>query len=90
MEELVETTLVRSFVACQFQWIVLMLLGQRFLLCSWVAMSYGRLKLDVVVEGDSFSAIQWGSGKLMYPWWLMDWVEEIQHISIFNPVELQF
>ena len=42
------------------------------------------LKLDdyfSLIEGDSFSAIQWGSGKTMYPWRLTDWVEEVLDIS---------
>ena len=30
--------------------------------------------------GDSFLAIQWGSGKAIHPWRLGDWVEEVQDI----------
>ena len=30
-----------------------------------------------ITEGDSFSAIQWGSGKIPYPWRLANWVEEV-------------
>ena len=33
-----------------------------------------------ILEGDSFSAIQWGSGKASHPWRLADWVEEVQGI----------
>lgn len=36
---------------------------------------------NAIVEGDTFSAIQWGSGKLKCPWRLVDWVEEIHHIT---------
>eukprot|EP00268_Persea_americana_P068557 TRINITY_DN9561_c0_g1_i1.p2 TRINITY_DN9561_c0_g1~~TRINITY_DN9561_c0_g1_i1.p2 ORF type:complete len:160 (-),score=26.36 TRINITY_DN9561_c0_g1_i1:1098-1577(-) len=42
------------------------------------------LKLDgfaAIFEGDSFSALQWGSRKISYPWRLAYWVEEVQHIS---------
>ena len=42
------------------------------------------LKLDgyfSIIEGDSFSAIQWGLGKTMYPWRLAEWVEEVLDIS---------
>ena len=34
-----------------------------------------------ILEGDSFSAIQWCSGSSSYPWRLVDWVEEVQDIS---------
>lgn len=37
---------------------------------------------STIKEGDSFSAIQWGSGCTIYPWRLADWVEEICHIAI--------
>lgn len=33
--------------------------------------------LVAIIEGDSFSAIQWGSRKTSYPWRLSDWVEEV-------------
>lgn len=36
---------------------------------------------NAIIEGGSFSAIQWGSGAAKCPWWLADWVEEIKHIS---------
>lgn len=39
MVDLLETTLVKLFAACQDWWIVLMLMGQRFSLCLWVAVS---------------------------------------------------
>lgn len=35
----------------------------------------------LLIERDSFSAIQWGSGKASYPWRLADWAEEVQYIS---------
>ena len=31
------------------------------------------------IEGDSFSAIQWGLGKSSHPW-IADWVEEVHDI----------
>lgn len=34
-----------------------------------------------MVEGDSFSAVQWGSGKSKYQWRLLEWVEEVYQIS---------
>ena len=34
-----------------------------------------------ILEGDSFSAIQWGLGKAIHPWRIADWVEEVQDIS---------
>lgn len=34
-----------------------------------------------IIEGGSFSAIQWGSVKSPYPWRLVDLVEEVQDIS---------
>lgn len=37
--------------------------------------------INAIVEGDSFSAIQRGSENSTWPWRLMDWVEEIHHIS---------
>lgn len=36
---------------------------------------------NAIVAGDSFSAIQWGSGRSKWPWRLADWVEEIHYIS---------
>ena len=30
-----------------------------------------------IIEGDSFSTIQWASGKAVYPWRIADWVEEV-------------
>lgn len=35
---------------------------------------------NAIIEGDSFSAIQWGLGNLSYPWHLVDWMEEVQDI----------
>lgn len=32
---------------------------------------------NVIIEGDSFSAIQWGSRKATASWRLVDWVEEV-------------
>ena len=37
--------------------------------------------LNPILEGDSFSSIQWGSGRAIHPWRLEDWVEEVQDIS---------
>ena len=37
--------------------------------------------LNPILERDSFSSIQWGSGKAIHPWRLADWVEEVQDIS---------
>ena len=37
--------------------------------------------LNPILEGDSFSSIQWGSGKATHPWGLADLVEEVQDIS---------
>ena len=34
-----------------------------------------------IIEGDSFSTIQWASGKASYPWRIADWVEEVQDIA---------
>ena len=34
-----------------------------------------------IMEGDSFSTIQWAFGKAIYPWRITDWVEEVQDIS---------
>ena len=34
----------------------------------------------VIIEGDSFSAIQWSLGNCSYPWRLADAVEEVQEI----------
>ena len=34
-----------------------------------------------LIEGDFFSAIEWGSGKTMYPWSLADWVEKVLNIT---------
>eukprot|EP00268_Persea_americana_P031770 TRINITY_DN3105_c0_g1_i5.p1 TRINITY_DN3105_c0_g1~~TRINITY_DN3105_c0_g1_i5.p1 ORF type:complete len:110 (-),score=14.17 TRINITY_DN3105_c0_g1_i5:303-632(-) len=34
-----------------------------------------------IIEGDSFSTIQWTSGKAIYPWRIADWVEEVQDFS---------
>ena len=30
---------------------------------------------NAIIEGDSFLAIQWGSGRASHPWRLADWVE---------------
>lgn len=41
-------------------------------------------KLDgynAIRERDSFSSIQWGSGKSRCPWKLADWAEEVHSIS---------
>lgn len=35
---------------------------------------------SAVIEGDSFSVIQWGSRKTYDPWRLNDWLEEVQDI----------
>lgn len=32
---------------------------------------------NVIIEGDSFSAIQWGSRKATASWRLVDWVKEV-------------
>lgn len=51
------------------------------------ALSIGCRKLlklnaySAIIEGNSFSAIQWGSGKASHPWGLANWVEEVQAIS---------
>ena len=37
--------------------------------------------LVAIIEGDSFSVIQWGSRKTSYPWRLADWMEEVKDIS---------
>lgn len=37
-----------------------------------------------IIEGNSFSAIQWGSGKSIYLCRVAGWVEEIQHISALS------
>lgn len=45
---------------------------------------HGMCKLEgynVMIEGDSFSAIQWGSGKSRCPWRVADCVVEIHQIS---------
>ena len=34
-----------------------------------------------IIEGDSFSTIQWGFGKSSHPWILADLVEEVQDVS---------
>lgn len=36
---------------------------------------------NAIVEVDSFSAIQWGSGKSKCPWRFEDWVEEVHFLS---------
>lgn len=36
---------------------------------------------NALIEGGSFSAIQWGSGNADYPWTMADRVEEIQYVS---------
>lgn len=36
---------------------------------------------NAIIEGDSFSAIQWGFGRSSYPWLLADLVKEIIDIS---------
>ena len=36
--------------------------------------------INVVFEGDSYSAIQWGSIEASIPWRLLDWVEEVKDI----------
>lgn len=37
--------------------------------------------LLAIIEGDSFSAIQWGLRKTSYPWKLADWVKAAHDIS---------
>ena len=37
--------------------------------------------INAVIERDSYSAIQWGSGEASIPWRLLDWVEKVQDIS---------
>lgn len=37
--------------------------------------------INVVIEGGSYSAIQWGSGEASISWRLLDCVEEMQDIS---------
>ena len=37
--------------------------------------------INTIIEGDSYSAIQWGSGETSIPWRLLDWMEEVQDIS---------
>ena len=37
--------------------------------------------INAIIEGDSYSAIQWGSGAAFIPQRLLDWVEEVQDIS---------
>eukprot|EP00268_Persea_americana_P065083 TRINITY_DN8639_c3_g1_i2.p1 TRINITY_DN8639_c3_g1~~TRINITY_DN8639_c3_g1_i2.p1 ORF type:complete len:108 (+),score=32.29 TRINITY_DN8639_c3_g1_i2:64-387(+) len=37
--------------------------------------------LHPILEGDSFSPIQWGSWRDIHPWRLVDWVEEVQDLS---------
>ena len=34
----------------------------------------------IIIEGDSFSTIQWSLGNCSYPWRLADVVEEVQDI----------
>ena len=34
-----------------------------------------------IIDRDSFSTIQWASGKVIYPWRIAHWVEEVQGIS---------
>ena len=36
---------------------------------------------NAIMEGDSYSAIQWGSRKDSHPWRLTDLVEEVQDIA---------
>lgn len=36
---------------------------------------------NAIIEVDSFSAIQCGSGNACYPWRLVDWIEVIQLIG---------
>lgn len=36
---------------------------------------------NAILQGDSLSTIQWGSGKACNPWKLADSVEEVQDIS---------
>lgn len=36
---------------------------------------------NALIEGGSFSAIQWGSGNANYPWTMADRVEEILYVS---------
>lgn len=36
---------------------------------------------NAIIEGDPFSAIQWGLGKSTCPWKFADWVKEVHQIS---------
>lgn len=36
---------------------------------------------SVIIERDSFFAIQWGLGNATYPWRLTNWVKEIRKIA---------
>lgn len=36
---------------------------------------------NAMIEGDSFSAIQWSLGKTRYPWKVAEWAEVIHQIS---------
>lgn len=36
---------------------------------------------NAMIEGDSFSAIQWSVGKTRYPWKVAEWAEVIHQIS---------
>lgn len=38
--------------------------------------------VSAIIERDSFSPIQWGSGQASYPLRLDDWVEEICHSAV--------
>ena len=33
-----------------------------------------------IIEGDSFSSIPWALEKSIYPWRIVDWVEEVQDL----------
>lgn len=45
----------------------------------WELLKLGALL--AIIDGDSFSSIQWGSWKISHPWRLTNWVEEAQDIS---------
>lgn len=39
------------------------------------------MSCNTIIEGDPYSTIQWGSGKVKCPWQLADWVEEVYIIA---------
>lgn len=54
---------------------------------------HGLTKFDgckARIEGDSYSSIQWGSGKLKYPWRLANWIEEMHMNMIVRRFQCSF